>query len=51
MLERREGVPHTIVNSALKVLNDTDIGRDDNDERATALRDELTKSLVHSGTW
>ena len=47
----RRGVPHTIVNSALKVLNDTDIGRDDNDERATALRDELTKSLVHSGTW
>jgi hypothetical protein len=40
-----EGIPHTIVNSALKVLNDTDIGRDDNDERATALRDELTKKF------
>ena len=40
-----EGVPHTIVNSAFKVLNDTDIGRDDNDERATALRDELTKKF------
>ena len=40
-----EGIPHTIVNSALKVLNDTDIGRDDNEERATALRDELTKKF------
>jgi len=40
-----EGIPHTIVNSALKVLDDTDIDHDDNDERATALRDELTKKF------
>lgn len=40
-----EGTPRSIVNTALRVLNDESIDDTDGDARATALREELTRKF------
>jgi hypothetical protein len=40
-----DGIPRAIVNTVLKVLSDADTADDDHDERASAIREELTRKF------